>query len=413
MLEVAQFLGDLGALSPVVVLGLAIAVAALLRRKRQRNSRAKYFPNAPTSTLKIEQLPKQTTWRPAAIEGRPAMHASGEWRATNATNSPVQIVRAYLEQSKAECLIVLFERNNGRTFGVHEIAPQTTVDVSIDFWIDPPTKKPGESHRGTVVFVDQFENKHFVKRVKFVGIIADSNDAPIDAEWIPDDSDSSVDGTVPIELQVAAFLHEELKNYEKCGRRIGGLGSVQTRVGNSMLCGVGSSWRQMSEDHGPLLDDSGCDAEIESDVVTSMVMLYRCLNSSDQLRFIAALRRRLGRYGECAPVGYLTLLVLFRTGDLRDALTTARAYLQGDEGCGFSEFLLLLDGLLRFEHRNFSEMMLRDVERFVDGLDEYAFGIPDRVAEIHRRRQLSIEASTDALRVANSGATRAATSTAA
>ncbi|MND02173.1 hypothetical protein D3C83_214530 [compost metagenome] len=50
--------------------------------------------------------------------------------------------------------------------------------------------------------------------------------------------------------------------------------------------------------------------------------------------------------------------------------------------------MLLLDGLLRFEHRRFSDMMLEDVERFIDGLDDYTFGIPERLAEIKRRRRL-------------------------
>jgi hypothetical protein len=88
--------------------------------------------------------------------------------------------------------------------------------------------------------------------------------------------------------------------------------------------------------------ESTSDAYIESDNADSLVKLYDTLNHHDQLRFVAALRRRLGRYGECAPVGYLSLLVLFRTGDLREALSTAKAYLQGDDGCGFSEFMLLL-----------------------------------------------------------------------
>ena len=49
--------------------------------------------------------------------------------------------------------------------------------------------------------------------------------------------------------------------------------------------------------------------------------------------------------------------------------------------------MLLLDGLLRFEHRRFSDMMLEDVEQFISGLDDYTFGIPERLAEIKRRRR--------------------------
>lgn len=364
--------------------GIVLLTVRILRRKKQ----SKYFPRVPTETLRLVPLPDKATWSPAAIEGRPAMHVSGEWRATNITDSAVQIVRAYVEQPSAEGLIVLCERSDGKTWGIHEIAPRSTVEVSVDFWIDPPIKKPGKPLKASVVFLDQFGNRHRTKRVAFGSSIPGAASAPIEAEWVPESSATPIDQTLPIELQVAAVLQEELRRYDLCGRRVGGLGSVQTHYGSKILCGVGSVWREAHASQGPLIVEPNSDAYIESDNADSLVKLYDTLNHNDQLRFVAALRRRLGRYGECAPVGYLSLLVLFRTGDLRDALSSARAYLQGDDGCGFSEFMLLLDGLLRFEHRRFSDMMLEDVEQFIDGLDDYAFGIPERLAEIKRRRRL-------------------------
>ena len=374
--------------SSLAAAGACCAAATLialriLRRKRQ----SKYFPRVPIETLRLVPLPDKANWKPAAIEGRPAMHATAEWRATNITDSSVQIVRAYVEQPCAEGLIVLCEQSEGKTWGVHEIAPHSTVEVSVDFWIDPPTKKPGKPLKASVVFLDQFGNKHRTKRLAFTSSVPGAAALPIDAEWVPANSATLIDRNLPIELQVAAVLKEELRRYELCGRRVGGLGSVQTHYGPKVLCGVGSVWREAHASQGPLVVEPNSDAYIESDNADSLVKLYDTLNQSDQLRFVAALRRRLGRYGECAPVGYLSLLVLFRTGDLREALATARAYLQGDDGCGFSEFILLLDGLLRFEHRRFSDMMLEDVEQFISGLDDYTFGIPERLAEIKRRRR--------------------------
>jgi hypothetical protein len=366
-------------------LAAAVLLAAyVLRRKRK----SKHFPHVPTETLRLVPLPNKATWKPAAIEGRPAMHVSAEWRATNITGSPVQIVRAYIERPHAEGLIVLCEQAEGKTWGVHEIPPHATVEASVDFWIDPPTKRPGKKLRASVVFLDQFGNRHRSARLAFASSVPGAAAAPIDAEWVPASSATVIDESLPIELQVSAVLQEELRRYALCGRRVGGLGSVQTHYGPKVLCGVGSVWREAQANQGPLIVESNSDAYIESENADALVKLYDTLSQGDQLRFVAALRRRLGRYGECAPVGYLSLLVLFRTGDLREALTTARTYLQGDDGCGFSEFLLLLDGLLRFEHRRFSDMMLDDVERFIDGLDEYTFGIPERLAEIRRRRRL-------------------------
>lgn len=383
--------GFLASLPPssLVAAGACLAAIALLtvrilRRKRQ----SKYFPRVSTETLRLVPLPNKATWKTAAIEGRPAMHVSGEWRATNITDSAVQIVRAYVEQPSAEGLIVICERSEGKTWGVHEIAPHSTAEVSVDFWVDPPTKKPGKPLKASVVFLDQFGNQHKTKRLAFGSAVPGAASSPIEAEWVPESSAMHIDRNLPIELQVAAVLHEELRRYDLCRRRVGGLGSVQTRYGSKVLCGVGSAWREAQASQGPLIVEPNSDAYIESDNADSLVKLYDTLNHGDQLRFVAALRRRLGRYGECAPVGYLSLLVLFRTGDLRDALSSARAYLQGDDGCGFSEFMLLLDGLLRFEHRRFSDMMLEDVEQFIDGLDDYTFGIPERLAEIKQRRRM-------------------------
>ena len=123
-------------------LAAAMLPAVRILRRRRRSER---FPRVPTQTLRLVLLPAKATWKPAVIEGRPAMHASVERRAANITDSSVQIARAYVEQPAAEGLIVLCEQSEGKTWGVREIAPHTTVEVSVDFWIPPPTKKPGKA----------------------------------------------------------------------------------------------------------------------------------------------------------------------------------------------------------------------------------------------------------------------------
>lgn len=376
------FLSSLPLSSLVAVVACLAAIGLLLMRLRRSSK------NVPVETLRLVARPDKATWRPAAIEGRPAMHASAEWRATNTTGRSIQIVRAFVEQPTAEGLIVLCQQSEGKTWGVHEVAPDSTVEVTVDFWIDPPTKKPGKPLRASVVFLDQFGNRHRSKRLTFTSSLPGDAAAPIDAEWVPESSTVSIDRSLPIELQVAAVLKEELRRYDTCGRRVGGLGSVQTHYGPRVLSGVGSVWREAEASNGPLIVEADSEAYIESDNADALVKLYDSLNQTDQRRFVAALRRRLGRYGDCTQVGYLSLLVLFRTGDLRGALSTARAHLRGDDG-GFSEFMLLLDGLLRFEHRRFSDMMLQEVEEFIEGFDDYAFGIPERLAEIRRRRRLT------------------------
>ena len=241
------------------------AIALLVVRILRRNRQPKYFPRVPTETLRLVPLPDKASWKPAAIEGRPAMHACAEWRATNITDSSVQIVRAYVEQPSAEGLIVLCQQSEDKTWGVHETAPHTTVEVSVDFWIDPPTKKPGKPLRVSVVFLDQFGNRHRTKRLAFASSVPGAAASPIDAEWVPESSATAIDQSLPIELQVAAVLQEELRRYDLCGRRVGGLGSVQTHYGPRVLCGVGSVWRDAHASQGPLIVEPNSDAYIESD----------------------------------------------------------------------------------------------------------------------------------------------------
>ena len=52
----------------------------------------------------------------------------------------------------------------------------------------------------------------------------------------------------------------------------------------------------------------------------------------------------------------------------------------------FSDFLRLLDGLLRVEHASLPSEMLDEVERFLDDLNEHTFRIAERVVAIRALR---------------------------
>ena len=60
-----------------------------------------------------------------------------------------------------------------------------------------------------------------------------------------------------------------------------------------------------------------------------------------------------------------------------------------DSAHGFSDYVRLLDGLLRYEHPKFTEEDLNKVEEFIDGLDEYVFHIPERLYAIRAYRLLN------------------------
>ena len=92
-------------------------------------------------------------WGKGEVRGEPAMHVHSEWYATNVTDENVWILRAYLVKPRTE----------SDMFGKFPILPGCPSEVSVDFWIQPPIRKEGESFKGQIVFIDQFNNKHKVK----------------------------------------------------------------------------------------------------------------------------------------------------------------------------------------------------------------------------------------------------------
>jgi len=67
-------------------------------------------------------------------------------------------------------------------------------------------------------------------------------------------------------------------------------------------------------------------------------------------------------------------------------LNTAKIHLQGDSAYGFSDLLILLSGLLRYEHPRFSNDMLDDIEQFLEGIKEFTFRIREKLLVIRAFR---------------------------
>jgi hypothetical protein len=127
-------------------------------------------------------------------------------------------------------------------------------------------------------------------------------------------------------------------------------------------------------------------ASLESDNADALVKLYESFSCHDEReRFRAALLARVSRDSVYAPIAYLPLLVALRLDFAPRFFERAFGTLLGDADYGFSNCLMLLDGLLRLQHPMFSESLLDDVERFAD-TDEHPFQIPERIAAIKAAR---------------------------
>lgn len=180
--------------------------------------------------------------------------------------------------------------------------------------------------------------------------------------------------TDPIEKTVVSVLKAEVERYRKCGRPMGGLGSL-TRKG--AFRGV----RELDIAANP------CEGAVRSDNADALVSAFSQLSSSKERRkFVEALISRIARDTEYSSVGYLIALVLFRIGYLLEGLTKAKSDMVGDRHYGFSDFLRVIDYLLAFEHLLFSDALLDDIERTMEEIEEDLFRIPQRIVAIRAFR---------------------------
>jgi len=190
------------------------------------------------------------------------------------------------------------------------------------------------------------------------------------------------DITNSVEREIVAVLQAEINRYKDCGRKVGGLGSIQTTYQGRSYCGVGSDWRKADSPNLQAIVPDPENAKIESDNGSTLIRFYDSLKKQQQNDFVECLLKRLSRETPYTSVGYFILFVLYRIGHLNKALETAKKELQGDSGYGFSDFLQLLDSLLKYEYPKFSTEILDDIEHFLKGIKEHTFRISERLLAV-------------------------------
>ncbi|MCI0691128.1 hypothetical protein L0337_03870 [candidate division KSB1 bacterium] len=341
----------------------------------------RYHPSVPRETIRIIPELRGCWWHMGSSNGQPAMQVVGHFNVTNITDNQVFVLAARISKPRTDGSVSV-QHPKHNLFGTFPILPKNLNKISADFWIRNPVRKDGQDFNATLVFVDQFGNEHKVKNVIFK---SDKQiKQPKKFEPVIESLYSISD---PIEKEIAAVLKAEIHRYRECGRPVGGLGSVQTTYKGRTMHGIGDEWREVGSPKNQSIIFDPQNASIKSDNATALLNLFGKLDNEDgQSRYIMALRKRLSRNSEYASVGYLIFLVLFRIGQLTNALHDAKVNLQKDEAYGFSDLLRLLDGLLRFEHPSFTPELLDEVGRFIENVEEHTFRIQERISAIRAFR---------------------------
>ena len=337
----------------------------------------RYRPKVPKETIRVIPNSDGNQWSLGSSKGEPSMQVVCGFYVTNISHVDVLLCQVSLRKPKTVGQIFV-RRPHEDSYGTYPIRAGQTTRALANFWIKPPICKEDEILLVDIDFVDQFGNSHRVRKVEFHPKLKPKKKK----ETITSPTETVSEIRDPVEKEIVAVLQAEIDRYRQCGRYIGGLGSIQTTYEGRTYCGVGTEWRKVGSPKMQAIVPDPENARIESDNASTLIEFHSSLKNQQRNDFVGGLLKRLSREGGYASVGYFILFVLYNIGYLNKALQTAKKELQNDSAYGFSDFLRLLDALLRYQYPKFTTQMLDDVERFLKGIEEHTFRISERVSAI-------------------------------
>lgn len=195
----------------------------------------------------------------------------------------------------------------------------------------------------------------------------------------------------PVEKAVASVLQTEISRYELNGRQSGGLGSVSIVIDGREIKSFGGDARIMQTTVNQEIVSDSASATLKSDNLDALMALHAQLRTDEEREgFANALLARLQSDAGYGRVAYLIVLALLKIRLLNEALEAAMFGLPEDDRreFGLSNALMALNGLLTYQHQEFSSDMLDAIERFLQGSAENSFRIPQKIAAIRAQRLL-------------------------
>lgn len=130
----------------------------------------------------------------------------------------------------------------------------------------------------------------------------------------------------PVEKEVATVLQAELSRYEKCGRKVGGLGSVHFVIDGRGMTGVGNDGWNPNSPKNQSISDNPDVCDVRSDNLVALMAFYERLSPAEKEQFAAALIARLGSKAYL-PVSYFIVLALLKIGCFKEAFENAKSKL--------------------------------------------------------------------------------------
>jgi hypothetical protein len=141
--------------------------------------------SAPDKTLQIVAKPREEYWwRLGKRSGDPTMQIVGTIVATNVSPVPVRVTHAELRhglygRKRISGTAMVSGLMPEKIYGAFDIQPDESRDLTFDFWVYPPVRDSWESFTPhSLAFIDQFGNKHTVKRITFQARLSSASASP-------------------------------------------------------------------------------------------------------------------------------------------------------------------------------------------------------------------------------------------
>ena len=141
--------------------------------------------SAPDKTLQIVAKPREEYWwRLGKRSGDPTMQIVGTIVATNVSPVPVRVTHAELRhglygRKRISGTAMVSGLMPEKIYGAFDIQPDESRDLTFDFWVYPPVRDSWESFTPySLAFIDQFGNKHALKRITFQARLSSASASP-------------------------------------------------------------------------------------------------------------------------------------------------------------------------------------------------------------------------------------------
>ncbi len=122
----------------------------------------------PKKTIRI--IPRhgafEIRWHMISKGGEPAMQIRIRFAVTNIAIGEILLVSTEMKKPKAFGTVLVRKEINDHESGQIPLPPGQTTIAESNFLISPPFKKEDESFKASIAIIDQFGNKHWIKRLE-------------------------------------------------------------------------------------------------------------------------------------------------------------------------------------------------------------------------------------------------------